>query len=208
MAAFRKGLNETGYVEDENVTVEYHWVEGQSDRLSTLVADLVHRGVAVIATPGTRWLRSRPKLQQQRSRLSSASPKTRLRLVLSLVSPGPAAMRLASSFSAGRSSAKRLRLLHDFAPNAVRVAVLVNPADARTTDTTLREVQEAAPTIGLQIQVFDAATISEIDAVFVTLARERPETSSLQPMPSSVAAASQLANLTARGRIPAIYCDA
>ena len=71
--------------------------------------------------------------------------------------------------------AKRLRLLHDLVPKAVRVAVLVNPANATSAETTLRDVQEAARTIGLQIQVLNASTIREIDAAFATLARERPD---------------------------------
>jgi len=71
--------------------------------------------------------------------------------------------------------AKRLRLLHDLVPKAVRIAVLVNPANASVAESNLREVQEAAPAIGLQIQILNASTIGEIDAAFATLARERPD---------------------------------
>ncbi len=157
VAAFRKGLGETGYVEGQNVTVEYHWLEGQYDRLPALMADLVRRRVAVIATPGSKPPRSRPKLRPRRSRSCSASAMTRSSLVLSPASPGRAATRPASIFSTRRWTAKRLGLLHELVPKAVRVAVLVNPANATTTETTLREVQEAARTIGLQIQILNAS---------------------------------------------------
>ena len=174
-AAFRKGLNETGYVEGQNVTVEYHWLEGQYDRLPALMADLVRRQVAVIATPGSAPLRSRPKLRQRRSRSSSVSAEdpVQLGLVASLARPGGNATGI--NFFSSEVMAKRLRLLHDLVPKAVRIAVLVNPANASTAETTLRDVQEAAPTIGLQIQILNATTIGEIDAAFATLARERPD---------------------------------
>ena len=121
------------------------------------MADLVRRQVAVIATPGTPQLRSRPKLQQQRSRSSSAlgGDPVRLGLVASLARPGGNATGI--NFFSQEVAAKRLRLLHDLVPKAVRVAVLVNPTDASTAEATIRDVQEAAPTLGLQIQILNAS---------------------------------------------------
>ena len=102
VAEFRKGLNETGYVEGQNVTVEYHWLEGRYDRLTALMADLVRRRVAVIATPGTTPGTIAAKPPQRRSRSSSVSPKIRSSSVLSPASPGRAATRREAIFSARR----------------------------------------------------------------------------------------------------------
>ena len=174
-AAFRKGLNETGYVEGQNVTVEYHWLEGQYDRLPALMADLVRRQVAVIATPGTVHAALAAKAATATIPIvfGVGEDPVRLGLVASLARPGGNATGI--NFFVQEVAAKRLRLLHDLVPKAVRVAVLVNPANASVAEATLRDVQEAAPTIGLQIQILNARTIGEIDAAFATLARERPD---------------------------------
>ena len=174
--AFRKGLNETGYVEGQNVTVEYHWLEGRYDRLPALMADLVRRQVAVIASPG-----SGPVVLAAKAATATipiifgvAEDPVRLGLVANLARPGGNATGI--NFFVQEVAAKRLRLLHDLIPKAVRIAVLVNPANAAVETTTLREVQEAAPALGLQIlTTLKASTIGEIDAAFATLARERPD---------------------------------
>ena len=101
--------------------------------------------------------------------------------------------------------AKRLRLLHDLSPKATRVAVLVNPANAVSAQATLREVREAAPTIGLQIQVINAVTVKEIDTAFATFARERPDALFVAPDTFFTSRRVQLATLTARDKIPAVY---
>ena len=155
VAAFRKGLNETGYVEGQNVTVEYHWLEGQYDRLPALMADLVRRQVAVIATPGNV-----PSLAAKAATATIpivfgvGEDPVQLGLVASLARPGGNATGI--NFFVQEVAAKRLRLLHDLVPKAVRIAVLVNPANAAIAESTLRDVQEAAPTIGLQIQILNA----------------------------------------------------
>jgi putative tryptophan/tyrosine transport system substrate-binding protein len=174
VAAFRKGLNETGYVEGQNVTVEYHWLEHQYDRLPALMGDLVRRQIAVIATPGVV-----PSLAAKAATATIpivfgvGDDAIRLGLVASLARPDGNATGI--NFFNGEVIAKQLRLLHDLVPKAVRVAVLINPANAATAKSQLRKVQEAAPTIGLQIQILKASTNDEIDVVFATLARERPD---------------------------------
>ncbi len=104
-------------------------------------------------------------------------------------------------------TAKRLRLLHDLVPKAVRIAVLVNPTNASIAEYTIRDVQEAAPTIGLQIQTYNASTIGEIDAAFATFARERPDALFVAPDAFFTSRGVQLATLTARDKIPAIFFD-
>ena len=203
-AAFRKGLNETGYVEGQNVTVEYHWLEGQYDRLPALVADLVRRQVAVIATPGG--------VPTQAAKAATATipivfgvgdDPVKLGIVASLARPGGNATGI--NILTSEVAAKRLRLLHDLVPKAVRIAVLVNPGNASVAESTVREVQKAAPTMELQIQFLNASTIGEIDAAFVTLARERSDALFVAGDAFFTSRSGQFAILTARDRIPAIY---
>ena len=207
MAAFRKGLNETGYVEGQNVTVEYHWLEGQYDRLPALVADLVRRQVAVIATPANTLAALAAKAATATIPIvfGVAEDPVQLGLVASLARPGGNATGI--NFFSQEVVAKRLRLLHDLVPKAVRVAVLVNPANASTAESTLRDVQEAAPTIGLQIQILNARTIGEIDAAFASLARERPDALFVAPDGFFTSRRVQFATLTARDKIPATYSN-
>ena len=204
-AAFRKGLNETGYVDSQNVTVEYHWLEGRYDRLPALVADLVRRQVAVIATPATPVAALAAKAATATIPVVFGVPEdpVKLGLVASLARPGGNVT--GNNFFNTEVIAKRLRLLHDLVPKAVRVAVVVNPSNAVLTETTLRAVQEAAPTIGLQIQILNASTIGEIDAAFAALARERPDALFVAPDAFFASRRVQFATLTARDRIPAAY---
>jgi putative ABC transport system substrate-binding protein len=204
-AAFRKGLKETGYVEGQNVMVEYHWLEGQYDRLPALVADLVRRQVAVIATPGNV-----PSLVAKAATATIpivfgvGDDPVQQGLVASLARPGGNVTGI--NFFSTEVNAKRLRLLHDLVPKAVRIAVLLNPANAEIAETTLRDVKEAAPNIGLQIQMtLNARTIGEIDAAFATLARERPDALFVAGDAFFVSQREQLAALTARHQIPAAY---
>jgi len=202
--AFRKGLNETGYVEGQNVTVEYHWLEGQHDRLPALLADLVRRQVAVIATHGNvPTLAAKAATTTVPIVFGVGEDPVRLGVVASLARPGGNATGM--NFFNGEVTAKRLRLLHDLVPKAVRIAVLVNPANASNTESVLRDVQEAASAIGLQIQILNASTIGEIDAAFATLARERRDALFVAGDAFFTGRAVQFATLTARDRIPATY---
>jgi putative ABC transport system substrate-binding protein len=207
VAAFRKGLNETGYIEGRNVTVEYHWLEGRYEQLPTLMADLVRRPVAVIAI-GT----SGPATRAAKAATSTipivfgvAGDPVQLGLVASLARPGGNATGV--NFIVEEVAAKRLRLLHDLVPKAVRVAVVVNPANAAATENTLRDLREAAPLMGLQIRVLNATTIGEIDAAFDALARNRPDALFVGPDGFLLSRRVQFAILAARERIPAAYSN-
>ena len=204
-AGFRKGLSETGYVEGQNVTVEYHWLEGQYDRLPAVVADLVRRQVAVIATPGSNAATLAVKAATATIPIvfGVGEDPVHLGLVASLARPGGNATGI--NFFVQEVVAKRLRLLHDLVPKAVRVAVLVNPASPSITESTIRAVQEAAPTIGLQIQILNVTTIGELDAVFANFARERPDALFVAPDAFFTSRRVQFATLTARDMIPATY---
>jgi len=204
VAAFRKGLSEIGVVEGQNVTVEYHWLEGRYDRLPALMADLVRRQVAVMATLGNvTSLSAKAATATIPIVFGVGEDPVTLGLVASFARPGGNATGI--NFFNQEVANKRLRLLHELVPNAVRVAVLVNPANALATETLLRIVQEAAPTIGLQIQILNATTIGEIDAAFATIERERPDALFVTGDAFFVSRAVQFATLTARSRIPATY---
>jgi putative ABC transport system substrate-binding protein len=170
--AFRKGLHETGYVEGQNVKVEYHWLDGRYDRLASLMADLVRRRVAVIATPGSNPASLAAKAATTTIPIvfGVGEDPVNLGLVASLARPGGNATGI--NFFLSEILAKRLGLLHELVPTAVRIAVIVNPANAPTAEATLREIPEAARALGLHIQVLNASTIREIEAAFATIGRE------------------------------------
>jgi putative ABC transport system substrate-binding protein len=204
--AFRKGLNETGYVEGQNVVIEYRWAEGQYERLPALAADLVKRQVAVIVTPtATPTAPAKAATATIPIVFGVGQDPVKLGLVASLARPGGNATGV--NFFGQEVVAKGLGLLHGLVPKAVRVAVLVNPANTSNTETTSREAQEAASTIGLQIQILSATTIREIDAAFATLARERPDALFVAPDPLFLTRRVQLVTLTAVNKIPATYSN-
>jgi len=207
VAAFRKGLGEAGYVDGRNVTVEYHWLEGQYDRLPALMADLVRRRVAVIATPALTRAAIAAKAATTTIPIVFGVPEDPVKLGLVASLPRPGGNATGFNLFNTEVNAKRLQLLYRLAPKAVRVAVLVNPANATAAETTLREVQEGARIIGLQIQVLNASTSREIDAAFATLTRDRPDALFVAPDAFFGSRRVQIATLAARERIAAAYGD-
>jgi putative ABC transport system substrate-binding protein len=207
VAAFRKGLDETGYVEGQNVTVEYHWLEGQFDRLPALMADLVRRRVAVIATPSFRSGAQAAKAATSTIPIvfGVGDDPVKLGLVASLARPGGNATGF-NSFNT-EVVTKRIGLLHDLLPKAVRIVVLVNPANAPIAEATLREVPKAARALGLQIRVFNASTSREIEAAFASLGRDPADALYVPGDGFFISRRVQLTTLATRYGIPAIYSN-
>ncbi len=205
VAAFRNGFNETGYVEGQNATIEYHWLEGQYDRLPSLMADFVRRRVAVIATLGSNPAALAAKAATTTIPIvfSVGDDAVRMGLVTSLARPGGNATGI--NFLDAEVAAKRLALLHELVPKAVLIAVLVNPANASTAEATLRQVPETARTLGLQIAVLKARTSREIEEAFATLARDRADALFVAPDAFFISRRVQFAMLAARHGIPAAY---
>jgi putative ABC transport system substrate-binding protein len=173
--AFRKGLAEVGIIEGQNAAVEYHWLDGQYDQLRSLMADLVRRRVAVIAAAASipTALAAQAETKTVPIAFGVGDDPVKLGLVASLARPGGNATGI--NFFGAEAISKELGLLHELVPKAARIAVLVNPTNAVTTEATLRDIREAAPALGLQVQVFEASSIRDIEAVFATLVREQAE---------------------------------
>src|SRR6516164_5711876 len=201
VAAFRKGLSDTGYIEGQNVSVEYHWLEGRYDRLPALMADLVRRQVAVIATPGGSLAALAAKAATATIPIvfGVAENPVSIGLVASLARPGGNLTGI--NFFLGEIVAKRLGLLHELVPKAVRIAVLVNPANIASTES-IRDIPEAARTLGLQVQVLKASTGPEIDAGFSSMVRDRADALFIAPDAFFVSRRVQFATLAARDRVP------
>ncbi len=215
LAAFRKGLGEIGYVEDRDVTIECHWLDNQFDRLPALMADLVRRRVAVIATPSSPLITTAAKAATATIPIpivfSVPIDPVKTGLVASFARPGGNATGI--HYLALELTAKRLELLHALAPKATRVAILVNPANGPNADETLRSVGDAARSIGLQTKALNASTSGEIDAAFARLAHDRGDDVSVNDVLFVSGDAlfqsrnQQLVALTARDSIPAAYPD-
>jgi ABC-type uncharacterized transport system substrate-binding protein len=205
VAAFRKGLSETGYIEGQNVSIEYHWLDGAYLRLPAVLDGVIQRRVGVIAIPG-----SGPAVLAAKAATATipivfgvAENPVGLGLVKSLAQPGGNATGI--NFFASEIDAKRLGLMHELLPKASRFAVLVNPANVRYTEATSKALREAAQTLGIELVFFNASTPAEIDAAFAAITRERAQALFIAGEAIFSVRRMQLATLTARDRIPASY---
>ncbi|MBA3776857.1 MAG: ABC transporter substrate-binding protein [Betaproteobacteria bacterium] len=204
---FRQGLSETGYVEGQNVAIEYRWAEGQNERLPALAADLVRRQVAVIATPGTTPAALAAKAATTTIPIVffTAGDPVALKLVGSLSRPGG---NLTGATSLGGELApKRLELLHQLMPTATVMAVLVNPSNPALAESTASKVQEAARALGLRLHTLRAATERDFDSVFTELVRLRASGLVIGIDSFFTARREQLGALALRHGIAAIYQD-
>jgi putative ABC transport system substrate-binding protein len=204
LVAFRQGLKETGFVEGYNVTIAYRWAENRTERLPELVADLVRLKAAVITTVGPpAAFAAKAATTTIPSLFIVADDPVLLGLVASL--GRPAGNLTGINIFNSELVAKRLALLHELVPQAKRVAVLVDPADASNTASTLRDIDPASRAIGLQIKTFNASSSREIDAAFEAIANERQDAVFVGASPSLNGQYVQLAQLAAFHRIPASY---
>jgi len=204
LRAFRQGLKDSGYVEGENVRIEYRFAGTQMDRLAEFAAELVRHQVAVIvALSGPIAVTMAKATKTIPIVFMVPEDPVRLGLVASLNRPG--GNMTGVNFFATELAAKRLGLLRELVPTAKRFVVLVNPAEAVITETTLREVEPAARSMGLQIQIQKASTSAEINTAFAVMARERPDALFVGSGPFFGERRVQLVNLASRHAIPTIY---
>jgi putative ABC transport system substrate-binding protein len=204
LGGFRQGLKDTGYVEGENVAIEYRWADNQTDRLPALAAELVRRRVAVIVGNTPAAFAAKAATTTIPIVFIVAEDPVRLGLVASLARPGGNLTGV--NFFAGELVAKRLELLRELVPRAARVAVLVNPAGPDA-ETTLKDVEPAARAIGLQIPVLNASTSREINAAFATFVRERPDALFVGGDPFFSSRRVQLVHLATLHKVPAIFSN-
>jgi putative ABC transport system substrate-binding protein len=201
-AAFHKGLGASGYVDSQSVLIEYHWLNGEYDRLPGLMADLVRRRVAVIVSPDSApaTLAAKAATSAIPIIFGTGTDPVRVGLVAGLARPGGNATGI--SFLTEEIYAKQMSFLHELVPKAVRVGVLINPANEQGAESILKNVSEAARIFGLETQVVKASTNREIEAAFVILARERADALFLAADSFLASRRAQLATAAARYVLP------
>jgi ABC-type uncharacterized transport system substrate-binding protein len=205
-AAFRQGLKDTGFVEGDNVTIAYRWAENQIDRLPALATELVRRQVAVIVATGGTVVASAAKAATTTIPIVfiTGDDPVKQGFVASFARPGGNLTGI--NFFGAELSAKRLGLLREMVPVATRFAVMVNPANAREiVEPTLRDIETAAPAMGLQIQILNVGTSREIETAFATFVRDRPDALFVSLDPLFTGQRVQVVQLAARHAVPAIY---
>jgi putative ABC transport system substrate-binding protein len=204
LVAFRAGLKEEGFVEGQNVAIEYRWAEGQEDRLGEIAAELVRRQVAVIVTPGSTAAAHAAKAVTTTIPIvySSGVDPVKSGLIASLNRPGGNVTGIYQS--AVDFVAKRLGLLHELVPAVTTIAVLVNPANALVAEMTTKEAQVAARSLGLEIKVFPTRNNRDIDAAFIDIAHHRIGAVLVASDVFFTSRRVQLATLATRFAVPAI----
>jgi len=202
-AAWRQGLKEAGYIDGQNVTIEYRWAEGNYERLAALAADLVRRRVSVIAATSTPAnLAAKAATSTIPIVFTTGADPVKLGLVASLNQPGGNATGV--NFFTSELSSKQAGLLHEVIPAAAHVGLLVNP-NMPTTDAQIKDVTTAASAIGFQIDVMQASDSREIEAAFGALVRNRADALLVGGDPFIFTRRLQIATLAARHAIPAVY---
>jgi putative tryptophan/tyrosine transport system substrate-binding protein len=203
MVMFRRGLSEVGFVEGQNIAIEYRWADGQYDRLPTIAAELVRRPVTLIAA------------QAPPAALAARAVTTTIPIVF-VVGFDPIAAGLVTSFNrpggnatgmtliTGPLGQKRLEILRELAPKAAVIAMLVNPISPDAVPE-IRDVQATAQAIGLQLKMFNASAPSELDAAFAAIAEQRPDALLIGSDPFLLIRREELVALVARLRVPAVY---
>jgi putative ABC transport system substrate-binding protein len=205
LSAFRQGLQQAGYVEGQNVEIDYRWAEGQNDRLPVLAAELVHRQVAVIAAAGgtPSALAAKAATATIPIVFGVAADPVEVGLVASLNRPGGNLTGVTNlNIEVGP---KRLELAHALVPAATIIALLVNPSSPALAETYSRDLQAAARTLGLQLHVLHASTEPDFDTVFATLVQLRAGALVIGPDTFFYARSEQLAALALRHAIPTIF---
>ena len=205
LRAFREGLNDTGYVEGRNVTIEYRWAEGRNDRLPALAAELVRLPVNVIVCAGST-----------QASITAKAASTTVPIVY-YIGADPVSTGLGASLSRPGGNltgvttlnieigAKRLEVLHELVPTATMIAGLVNPTNPVIAETETRDLQAAARTLGLTLHMLHASSEQEIDTAFMTLVQVRAGALVIGTDALFNSRSEQLAVLTLRDEVPAIY---
>jgi putative ABC transport system substrate-binding protein len=203
VAAFLQGLKEADYVEGRNVAIEYRWADGQYDRVPALAADLVRRQVTVIVanTPGN--LAAKAATTTIPIVFTTAGDPVQIGLVDNLSRPGGNVTGVTQLHV--ELAPKRLELVRELVPTATIIGALINPANPARAELTTRDLQEAARTLGLRLEVLHASTERDFDAVFATLDRLRAGALVIGTDAFFNSRSKQLAALALRHALPAIY---